>query len=185
MTLSRRHALLLLAALPAACTSPNPALYTLAPVSGPTHPVAPHLVEIRAVALPHYLERSEIVRSTEGYRLDVLPNDWWAESLSSMLNRVLIQDLSQRLPNSTVYSDTGAISELPNATVAVDVQRFDIDRTGALLLQAEVTVKLRHTVARRINLSTPVPAAGTPALVRAMSEAVGRLADTLADMLAG
>ena len=94
MALSRRHALALLAALPAACASPNPRLYTLAAVPGETHSHAPKLIEVRNTALPHYLERSEIVRSTENYQLAVLPNDWWGESLSSMLNRVLVQDLS-------------------------------------------------------------------------------------------
>ena len=183
--LSRRHALLLAAALPAACASPNPALYTLAPVSGQAHAGAPRLIELRAVALPHYLERSEIVRSTENYRLDVLPNDWWGESLSSMLSRVLLQDLAQRLPNSTVYSDTGAISALPDATVAVNVQRFDVDRSGALLLQADASVTRGRSVVRRVHLSVPVPGPATASLVSAMSTAVGQLADALAGLLTG
>ena len=65
MKLSRRHALTLVAALPAACASPNPTLYTLATVPGDTRMAHRSLIELRQVALPHYLERSEIVRSTE------------------------------------------------------------------------------------------------------------------------
>jgi len=185
MKLSRRRALALIAVLPAACASPNPSLYTLASVPGRTRTGAPRLIEVRAAALPQYLERSEIVRSTENYRLDVLPNDWWAESLSSMLSRVLVQDLLQRLPNSTVYSDTGAISALPDATVAVNVQRFDVDRSGVLLLQAEVSVRHGKIATRHVRLIVPVPGPATSSLVGAMSAAVGRLADEAAGMLAG
>src|SRR5690348_9985783 len=110
MKLSRRQGLLLVAALPVACASPNPALYTLAPAPGQARAGGPRFVELRGVSLAHYLERSEIVRSTENFRVDVLPNDWWGEALPGMINRVLIQDLSQRLPDSTAFSDTSAIS---------------------------------------------------------------------------
>ena len=92
------------------CASPNPSLYTLAVVPGPTHPGAPRRIELREIALAHYLERSQIVRSSEDYRLDVLGNDWWGEPLDSMLSRVLVQELSQRLPGSTVFAENGAIT---------------------------------------------------------------------------
>ena len=184
MALSRRHALALVAFLPAACASPNPRLYTLASVRGETHKLAPHLIQIRDVALPHYLERSEIVRSTEDYQLDVLPNDWWGESLSSMLNRVLVQDLLQRLPNSTVFSEIGAISGSPDATVGINVQRFDANRSGVVVLDATVSITGHPAANQRVHLTVPLQGPGTPALVSAMSAAVGKLADGVAGMLA-
>src|SRR5215475_11960570 len=79
----------LLAALPAACASPNPTLYTLAVVPGAEHTGAPHVIELRAIAIAHYLERSQIVRSSEDLRLDVLGGDWWGEPLDAMLGRIL------------------------------------------------------------------------------------------------
>ena len=36
-----------------------------------------------------YLDRKEIVRSTDGYKLEVAPNDWWGEPLNTMLSRVI------------------------------------------------------------------------------------------------
>ena len=42
----------------AACISPNPTLYTLAVVPGAEHSGAPHVIELRAIAIAHYLERS-------------------------------------------------------------------------------------------------------------------------------
>ena len=183
MTVSRRHALALLALLPAGCSSPNPNLYTLATVPGQTHAGAPHLVEVREVSLPRYLERSQIVRSSEDYRLDVLPNDWWGESLGSMLSRVLVQDLTQRLPGSTVFSETGAISATPNATVGVNIHRFDANAAGALVLDADAAVTRGAPQTRHVHLTVPPSGSGTPALVGAMSNAIGQLSDVLAGML--
>ncbi len=184
MVLGRRGVLGLLAALPAAsCASPNPLLYTLAVVSGPTHPGAPRRIELREIALAHYLQRSQIVRSSEDYRLDVLGNDWWGEQLDSMLSRVLVQELSQRLPGSTVFAENGAISATPDASVVLNVQRFDEDTTGAVLLLAQVAVAEHVTTARNLRFSVMPASPGTAGMVAAMSTAVGELADAIAGML--
>jgi uncharacterized lipoprotein YmbA len=183
MRIGRRRMLWVLAGLPAACTSPNPVLYTLAVVPGPSRPVAPPRIELREIALSHYLGRSQIVRSSEDYRLDVLGNDWWGEPLDAMLSRVLVQELSQRLPSSTVFAENGAITTTPDASVEVNVQRFDEDHSGALVLLAQVAVAGRKTVARNVRFSVPPLSPGTAGLVGAMSTAVGQLADAIAAML--
>ena len=41
---------------------------------------------LRQIGLARYLERSQIVRSSENYRLDVMANDWWGEPLGAMLS---------------------------------------------------------------------------------------------------
>ncbi len=185
MSLSRRTALLLLAGLPAACSSPNPNLYVLATVPGPTHTGAPRIIQLRAISIAHYLERSQIVRSSEGYRMDVLSNDWWGEPLDTMLGRILVQELNQRLPGATVYGDNGAISTPSDATVEINLQRFDLDRDGALLLAAQVAVDSKRAVSRGVTLTVRPADGTTQALVAAMSSAVAQLADTVATMLAG
>ena len=184
--LSRRHALWLLAALPAACASPNPTLYTLAVVPGPIRTGAPHRIELRAIALPHYLDRLQIVRSTEDFHLDVLGNDWWGEALDAMMSRVLVQELLQRLSGSIVFPENGAISAAPDVSVELNVQRFDADRTGAVLLEAVIAVVHGQAVATRtVRLTVAPTAAGTGGFVGAMSGATGRLADVIAGMLTG
>jgi len=183
--LPRRRMLWLLALLPAGCTSPNPNLYTLAVVPGPARAGAPPRIELRLIALAHYLDRTQIVRSSEDFRLDVLGNDWWGEPLDSMLSRVLVQELSQRLPASTIYGENSAISETPDASVELNVQRMDADRSGALLLLAQVAVTRGGQVvqARNLRFSVPPQGVGTVGLVAAMSTAVGQLADAIADLL--
>jgi uncharacterized lipoprotein YmbA len=181
--LSRRFVLLALAAVPAACSSPNPDLYVLAVVPGAIHPGAPHIITLRAIAIAHYLERSQIVRSSEGYRLDVLSNEWWGEPLDAMLSRVLVLELNQRLPGGTVYGDSGAISTPPGATVEINLQRLDLDRDGAILLTAQVAVEGKTTVSRGVTFTVRPADGTTPALVAAMSTATAQLADTVAEML--
>jgi uncharacterized lipoprotein YmbA len=184
MTLSRRFAVFALAALPVACSSPNPTLYVLAAVPGPTRKGAPPIIQIRAIAVPHYLERSQIVRSSEGYRMDILANEWLGEPLDAMLRRILVQELNQRLPGSTVYADNGAISTRPDATLEINLQRLDLDSQGALVLAAQVAVDGRVSAARGVSFMVRPSDSTTPALVAAMSQATAQLADTISSMLA-
>jgi uncharacterized protein len=184
--LGRRAALALLVTL-AACSSPNPKLYTIAPVTGATQTGSPKVVALRQIGLARYLERSQIVRSSENYRLDVMSNDWWGEPLGSMLARVLVDELSQRMPQSTVYAETGAVSVSPDATIELNMSRLDLSAAGTLVLQAQaaMTVKGRGgPVTQSFHFEVPPPDGSVAGEVAAISNAVGQLADGLASMLA-
>ena len=174
-----------LAAL-AACSSPNPVLYTIAPVSGAVQNSGPRVVALQQISTARYLERSEIVRSSENYRLDVMSNDWWGEPLGAMLSRVLVEELGQRLPQSTVIGESGAVTAAPDATVELNLQRLDEDSSGNLLLQAQASVSFKGRGApllRNFRFAVPPPAPGVPGEVTAISTALGQLADGLAAML--
>jgi uncharacterized lipoprotein YmbA len=187
MTLGRRRfASLALPLLAAACSSPDPAFYTVATRPGPTFPSGPKIVVLKDIGLASYLDRREIVRSSEGYKLDVMANDWWGEALGGMLGRVLVVELSQRLPASTVYSESGAITADANATVGVNLQRLDADKAGTLILLAQVAVEFnrpRRLASRTFTISRPLPAQTIPGLVAAISDAIGELADGIAALL--
>ena len=183
----RRFGSLALPLLAAACgSSPNPVYYTVATRSGPTFPSGPKIVMLKDIGLASYLDRREIVRSSEGYKLDVMSNDWWGEPLGGMLGRVLVVELGQRLPASTIYGESGAINTDPNATVGVNLQRLDGDRAGKLILLAQVAVEFnrpRRTAARTFTISRPLATQDIPGLVAAISDAVGELADGIAALL--
>lgn len=184
--LSRRSAVSLsLAAFAAACSSPNPLLYTLATTPGAERRGAPKVIELRTIGLARYLERSQIVRSSEDFRLDVLNNEWWGEPLDTMLSRVLSQNLTQRLPGTTIFAENGAVTAVPDAMLGINIQRLDQARTGNVMLIAQVSVTRRDTTARTITIQVTPSGTGTPSLVAAMSEAVGQLADQVAVMLGG
>nr|WP_246654285.1 PqiC family protein [Azospirillum formosense] len=185
-------------ALLAACSSPTPNLYTIAPV--PSVPAAnatvsrasaagvagPKVVLLRQVGIARYLERPQIVRSSENYRLEVMENDWWGEPLGEMLGRVLADELRQRLSRSVVVSEAGTVSANPDATIEVDVQRLDEDASGTLVLQAQASVtgrKRAEPTLRSFRIAVPPPKPGVAGQVAAISTAVGQLADGLASML--
>jgi uncharacterized lipoprotein YmbA len=169
-----------------ACDSPPPVLYTIAPVQGPTQQGGPKIVLLQQIGFARYLERSQIVRSSENYRLDVMPNDWWGEPIGSMLTRVLVDELGERLPQSVVLNENGAVSSPADATIELNVRRLDEDAAGTVVLtaQAGVTFKGRSTpVLRSFHFTVPPTTPGVPGEVAAISVAVGQLADGLAAVL--
>src|SRR5438874_195188 len=172
----------------AACSSPNPVLYTIAPVSGATQAGGPKVVALQQISMARYLERSQIIRSSENYRLDVMSNDWWGEPLGAMLSRVLTEELGQRLPQSTVIGETGAVSASPDATLELNMQRLDEDASGNVVLQAQASVSFKGRpgpVLRSFRFVVTRPAPDIQGEVTAISIAVGQLADGLASMLVG
>ncbi len=178
--------LLSITALAACSSSPNPNLYTIAPVQGAVHPTGPKVIVLRQIGLARYLERSQIVRSSENYRLDVLPNDWWGEPLGSMLARVLSDELSQRLPQSAVLGETGAVSTQADAVIELNVARIDEDAAGAVVLQAQVGINFKGhpaPVLQSFRLVVTPQAPDVQSEVAAISAAVGQLADRLASLL--
>jgi uncharacterized protein len=187
MRVARLVAFGLTAAL-AACSSPSPVLYTIASAPGTPQTGGPKVVALQQISTARYLERSQIVRSSENYRLDVMENDWWGEPLGAMLSRVLVEELGQRLPQSTVIGESGAVTASPDATIELNVQRLDEDAAGSLILQAQASVSFKSRVApvlRSFRFTVPPPAPGVPGEVTAISTAVGQLADGLASMLLG
>jgi uncharacterized protein len=183
-----RLAVLGLLTVIAACSSPSPVLYTIAPVQGPVQPGGPKVIVLQQISTAHYLERSQIVRSSENYRLDVMSNDWWGEPLSGMLSRVLTEELGQRLPQSTVIGETGAVSASPDATIELNVQRLDEDASGNVVLQAQASVSFKGRpgpALRSFRFVVTPPAADIQGEVTAISTALGQLADGLALMLVG
>jgi uncharacterized lipoprotein YmbA len=172
----------------AACSSPSPTLYTIGPVQGPVQTGGPKVVALQQIGTARYLERSQIVRSSENYRLDVMSNDWWGEPLGAMLSRVLIEELGQRLPQSTVIGESGAVTASPDATIELNVQRLDEDAAGSLVLSAQAGVSFKGRpapVLRSFRFVVTPPASGIPGEVTAISTAVGQLADGLASLLLG
>ena len=166
--------------------SSEPGQYALASRPGAVLPRGPKIVLLRDIGLAGYLDRKEIVRTTDGYRLAVQANDWWSESLGPMIGRTLVVELAQRLPASSVYAESGAISVDPNATVSVNIQSLEVDRSGAVVLLAQAAIDFnrpKRTGARTFTISKPCPTQDVAGQVAATSDALGELADGLAQML--
>lgn len=171
----------------ARCASPDPAIYTLRAVPGPVQSGGPASVKLTRPGLAGYLDRSEIVRDSTANRLLLRGGERWGEPLGDMIGRVLAEDLSQRLAGTSVFTEAGAISADAAETVELDVQRFDLDVSGVVVLLAQVAVQPGHdsrqVITHSLRLTAQPTANATPALVTAMSSVLGQLADALAGLL--
>ncbi len=186
MSLTRR-AVLLFPLAAAACSSPEPAFYTLRTTPGIARAGSPRLVELRRPSIAGYLDRSEIVRNSGDYTLSMRAGERWGEPFGSMLSRVLAEDLNTRLPGATVFTAEGSLSAEPDAQVELDIPRFDFGPNGRVLLVAQVAVrshqKLGTTQTRSVRLEAVPTSPSTADLVGAMSRALGELADAIAALL--
>ncbi len=181
-------ALALLAAPTACGSSPPSTFYALTPANGAPQPTSVHTLRLRRPAMAGYLDRQAIVQRVVDHRIELVETDRWASPLDEMVGRVLAQDLEQRLPGTTVFTEDGAITADAELTVEVDVRRFDQGGTEGLTLVAAVALEKGGVhaplEARRIELQQVVPAgATTSTLVAAMSDLLGKLADAVASLL--
>lgn len=173
----------------AGCASPPQTLYTLAAQPGPIQNLRISGLELRRVGLAGYLDRDVIVRSAAGYRLSVTANERWAEPLGRMLDRVLTEDLAQRLPKTLVFAESGAIGGNPSLILEINVQRMDMDAGGEVVLLAQVALRRDGSKAAPRTWTERLTARpvgqGTAELVATMSGLLGRLADRIAERAAG
>jgi uncharacterized lipoprotein YmbA len=180
---------LLIVMLLVSCASPEARYYTLAAVPGTPVAGRAATIEVRRVGLAGYLDRPDIISRNGPFRLEFAPNARWAEPLGDMISRVLGEDLGQRLPGSSVFTESGAVSLDTETRVEVDIQRFDLDQTDTVTLLAQVAVE--HQGGRRFTASRSVRLAAHPAsgsiveMAKTMSALLGRLADTIVTMLKG
>jgi len=199
----RRHvlgALLLLPALARCSTTPPARLYTLAPRPGTPINRTAETVMLKRVAAPidrtagtgtvmlkhveiaKYLDRPQIVRFSGPYELTISEFDRWGESLSDMATRVMVANLSQRLPGSQVFAASGPLSlNSSNTTVELNIDKFDVDPGGRVVLLAQWVihhVKSEQFRSQEIHVATA--SNGISDQVAAMSDALGQLANQIA-----
>ncbi|MGK9167133.1 PqiC family protein [Inquilinus limosus] len=185
MMLSRRAALAVLLAgtALAACSSPPPKVYTLAVVPGTAVGGRPVTASVAAVEIPKYLDRPQIVRRSGTVELGVDEFERWGEPLANMVQRVLADDLAARLPAGSVVTTSRTLSGDEAMTIELALGRFDPDPDGTIVLEAQWRV-LRKAGGRPKTETARItrrPADDTiAAQVRAMSDALGELADRIA-----
>jgi uncharacterized lipoprotein YmbA len=169
-------------------SSPPTRFYTLAaapaeassPVAVPGTPI-----RVAAVTVPAELDRPQIVRREDATRLDIATLDRWAAPLEDQIRRVLSEDLSARLPGG-VIAPTAPSVPAGTRSVTLDIDRFDADRSGHVVLAGEWALVVDNRALMRQAETIELDAAGTEAAdaPAAMSRALGRLADRIAARLA-
>ncbi len=99
-----------------------------------------------------------------------MQNDWWGEPLGAMLSRVLIEELSQRLPQSAVHQREWRGFVPADATIELNIRRLDEDAAGNLVLQAQAAVSFKGRPARAAELSLRGAAEGARRAGRGRSD---------------
>jgi uncharacterized lipoprotein YmbA len=176
----------LLAAFEGCTTSPDSRFFTLAPQpAAASAGRAPATVAVKPVELAKYLDRPQIVRHSNAYELQIAGLERWGEEMRDMVTRVLIENLSLRLPASQVVGTSGSLTIRADVTVEVDISRFDADQDGKVFLDARSAVQRdgrRPSLwSDRITVQPASPS--VPDLVAAMSDALSQLSDHIAQVL--
>ncbi len=168
----------------AGCGSSVPRFYTLQKVTGTSEAAEPATIEVGRPGLAGYLDRSEIVLKNDAYRISTNDHTRWAEPLGDMIGRILTQDLSQRLRNTSVYDQAGAITATPDARVEVDIVSFNKDESGSVALNANVAIEQggthRPIATRHVTLQETADNSDPERLVATMSNLLGSLSDRIA-----
>ena len=140
---------------------------------------------LRPVVIPGYLESYPVVVGRDGNTLIVAKDTEWAEPFSDAVGRVLRDALSQRLGAAGVL--IAGDGRIPDADLSVEFLALD-PQQGKLRLDARwsfsCTARDRPSQGGRTFLEVPLEAATPPAVAAGTADALGRLADTLANQAA-
>ncbi len=199
MKVSGALALLFGLATVSACSSvPPPTLYVLeAPVASSLEKTAPTAsalekaapagsrqrlaVALGPVTVPDYLDRTDIMRRSSDNRLEFGADERWAEPLRSGLQRLLVAVLADRLgPGYWVTGGSGRSGQI-DVEVPVDIDTFEKDAAGRVVLTATWEVRADGRVVReRTGYRRTVTSSGVEDQVRALSADAADLAADLA-----
>ena len=188
------------ACLAGCASTPAPAWHTLVPAAATagSAPTAadrvPLTVAIGAVSLPDEVDRAQLVLRGTGGVLAVLDGERWAEPLKSQLPRAIALALGQRLPGAVVVAEPNLALAQPAWRVAIDVQRFELQRAAPDQALLRVVWALRPgfvreggeppaAAAQLFEVAVPAQGGSTAALVAAMAAAVVQLSGQIARQL--
>jgi uncharacterized protein len=178
----------------AACTRTRPTMfYTLVTDAGPpatTRRSKGLVVGLGPITLPQYLDRPDIVTREGANQMRLAEFHQWAQPLEPMLAQIMAEDLLALLGAEDVIPVPQRRDVPLDRVVEVDVNRFEADEAGEVVLDARWRVyegdddtlitSGRSTVTEQGAL---VP--DYDAIVAAMSQAVGQVSAEIAFAIAG
>ena len=179
---------LLLAALLglAACGASEPTrFYLLSPEqTGAAGPPAGPVVFVDQATIAPYLDRAQIVSRIAPDQVAFSDVRTWAEPVTSMITRYVVDELGARFGPDRVLETPARRDLTPDFRLALDVQRFDGDQAGLMLLDARWTLRAgpdeRFVATGRERIAEP---AGDPTSWDARVAALGRALTVLGQRL--
>lgn len=170
-----------------ASSSPPPNWHSLVPpaaTASSPQPVARQTLVVGPVTVPDEVDRPQLVLRNAAGVPALLDGERWSEPLKAQLPRALALGVAPRLPGTLVATAAGGGVAMPNWRLAVEVQRFELQRSpDRAVLRAVWSLKrvdpqAAASAAAPQLFETTVPAAGTnaAALAAAMTTAMDQLA---------
>ncbi len=145
-----------------------------------------HLIRVAAVHIPSALDREEIVRSGAANELEISGLNRWGAPLDEMVQRVLTEDLLERLPAGEVVLPS---SPAPAATdrIVVDILQFQSDTAGAVVFEGSWSLlppgASAPSLIRNIHYNETAGPSNYADQAEAMSRMLGHLADDITSNL--
>jgi uncharacterized lipoprotein YmbA len=143
-------------------------------------------VQVMTVAVPDYLDSTDILRRTGPNEVVASPSGRWCERVSVGLTDALTARLTMLLPHRTIIT-----TELPHPAtqLQVAVERFDVSPDGTCVLQARWDVLAPRgksgSFAGRGTFGARAASGDDAALAAAMTQAINQLAARIAAALNG
>lgn len=168
-------------------SSPPTQHYTLDPVPArqPAAAVSGTPIKVVAVHIPSSLDREEMVREGADHKVEVSDQNRWSAPLDQMIQRVLTEDLAQRLPPGMVVLPQEP-ARGPVRQIVLDILQFapvgnavSFDGSWSLLRAGSENAELN----RPVHLTETAASGSYADQVGAMSRVVGQIADQIAIVL--
>jgi uncharacterized lipoprotein YmbA len=171
-------------------SSPPSRFYLLSPLpaqEAPSTAASGLALGVGPVALPEYLNRTQIVTRQGENQLQLGEFDRWAEPLGKSFSRVLVLNLSTLLSTDHIALHPWNRSTPIDYQVIVDVARFEAGGggTASLLVRWSIVdaAERRTLLMRKSTFSEPIDSDGYEATVASMSRAVAALSREIAEAL--
>ena len=164
----------------AACSGP-PDRYAVPEAPPPARvSIAYQSVSVLKVGLPSYAALEEIAISGPGGLVQTSPDTLWADAPERAVTLEITRTLA-RATGATVAPEPWPFLTAPDAVLDIRLEEIVADGTGQFRLKGQYFVAPadpdRRDRARLFDLTVPyAPEGGIPAIARARSEAVSRLA---------
>lgn len=132
-----------------------------------------------------YLDRPQLVRRSDDVQFSFSEFERWAEPMSSMVQRVLAEDLRRRLPIGSLVTTDQDVSGRETVTLELTLGRFDRDTKDMVFLEGQWRLNYRNgrrSAAAQANIAIR-PITNDASQVQAMSAALDQLAAQIAQQL--
>lgn len=172
----------------AACGPSEPARFYLLspqPSAASARAVGPVVFIDQATVAP-YLDRAQLVSRVAPDQVAFAELRTWAEPVTSMITRYVVDALGDRLGPDRVLETPARRDLVPEFRLALDVQRFDGDQAGIMVLDARWTLlagaEERFVATGRERIAVPADdPASWDARVAALARALFRFSQTVGE----